>query len=184
MLWVGKNYPERKKNSYDASILKNSKKIWDSGYQADWVEQFQVTWSPRAIAFRHNTATANDCTARSASLSSLLLLLLLPLWAPSIVLQVNSGEWINSLHSGRPPLFYKWTVESELIHSPLLVGSDSTGQDQNGWAGSGHSKKILSKKLVTFLCIFLSNFCLILICILYCKDTNPVSKYPIFSGML
>jgi hypothetical protein len=27
MLWVGKNYPERKKNSYDASILKNSKKI-------------------------------------------------------------------------------------------------------------------------------------------------------------
>ena len=40
-----------------------------------------------------------------------------------------------------PPLFYKWTMESELIHSPLFVVSNSVCPNQNGWAGSGPIQK-------------------------------------------
>jgi len=40
-----------------------------------------------------------------------------------------------------PPLFYKWTMESELIHSPLFAVSNSVGPNQNGWAGSSPIQK-------------------------------------------
>jgi hypothetical protein len=63
----------------------------------DWclcTEKKKNCSSLRTIAFRHNIATVNDCTAAMlASLSSLLLLLLLfPLRVSSIFLQLNIGE--------------------------------------------------------------------------------------------
>jgi hypothetical protein len=78
----------------------------------------------------------------SASLSSVLLLILLllfPLRASSIFLQLNIGEWINLLS----------TVSSAGQHRPRLVGP-----------GRAHSKKNPFKKIYDFPTYFSINFLL------------------------
>ena len=73
--------------------------------------------------------------------------------------KVNCGGWINSLST-----FHVNSEEFSSVH----------------WVGSGPVQKKSFQKNLWFSRVFFYQFCLILVCILYHKDTNLLLKYPIF----